>query len=276
MKLLVIIFLVISLTACGSEEWVTVQNEKFYLNGSEYHYVGTNYWYGVNLGAPKSGDRERIRMELDQLQSIRVTNLRIMAGAQGPDNRAKRIVPSIEPSPLEFNEDVWIGFDFLLNEMGKRGMKAVVPINNYWEWSGGFGQYVEWHGGDFDDPLSFYTIPEVQRHFEDFIVYMLNRKNTVNGILYKEDSTVMAWQLSNEPRVKDCGIYQNWINKTSVLIKSVAPNHLVSLGNEGTITQCAKEGNEIITLDYVTFHCWAQNWGWYDPTDPSTLAKALK
>ena len=78
-----------------------------------------------------------------------------MAGGQGPDDREKRIVPSIEPEPLKYNEDVWIGFDVLLDEMSKRGMKAVVPINNYWEWSGGFGQYVEWHGGDFEDPLSF-------------------------------------------------------------------------------------------------------------------------
>jgi len=28
-------------------------------------------------------------------------------------------------------------------------------------------------------------------------------------------------------------------------------------------------------LDYVTFHCWAQNWGWFDPKDPSSLDSAL-
>jgi len=188
------------------------------------------------MGAPLSGDRDRVRKELDQLISLGVTNLRIMAGGQGPDDREKRIVPSIEPEPMEFNEDVWLGFDFLLNEMRNRGMKAIVPINNYWEWSGGFGQYVEWHGGDFEDPLSFYEMIDVQEHFRAFTEYMLNRENTLNGVLYKEDSTIMAWQLSNEPRIENCTLYQEWISSTVDFIKDIAPHHLVSLGNEGTIT----------------------------------------
>jgi mannan endo-1,4-beta-mannosidase len=255
---------------------VTVKNQKFYIGRNPYFYIGTNYWYGVNLGAPTSGDRQRMVSELDQLKSIGIDNLRIMAGGQGPDDREKRIVPSIEPSPLEYNEDVWIGFDFLLNEMRKRSMKAVVPINNYWEWSGGFGQYVEWHGGDFEDPLSFYTMSDVHQHFLRFIEDMLNRTNTISGIKYSEDSTVMAWQLSNEPRIEDCKLYQEWIRNVTQFIKERAPKHLVSLGNEGTITPCAKEGNQVELLDYTTFHCWAQNWGWYDPQNPGTILYALK
>ena len=277
MKILLLCCLVLAFSvALPADEFVRVKGNKFNVGNEPYHYIGTNYWYGVNLGAPGSGDRERMTAELDQLVEIGIDNLRIMAGGQGPDYRERRIVPSIEPQPLQYNEDVWIGFDFLLDEMRKRGMKAVVPINNYWEWSGGFGQYVEWHGGDFEDPLSFYTMPEVHNHFLQFIDYMLNRTNTINGIKYNNDSTVMAWQLSNEPRVNDCNIYQAWIKNVTAFIKARAPNHLVSLGNEGTITHCAKEGNDVKALDYTTFHCWAQNWGWYDPQSPGTILSALK
>ena len=276
MKVLIIYTLLLCLAlASVRDDYVIVENNKFLLDGKPYHYIGTNYWYGVNLGAPESGDRERVISELNQLKSIGITNLRIMAGGQGPDDRDKRIVPSIEPKPMEFNEDVWLGFDFLLNEMRKREMKAVVPINNYWEWSGGFGQYVEWQGGDFEDPLSFYSMSKVQEHFLNFTSYMLNRKNTINKIVYKDDTTVMAWQLSNEPRIEDCSLYQTWINETVSFIKGIAPHHLVSLGNEGTIVPCAQEGNEMKALDYVTFHCWAQNWGWYDPENPSSIDDAL-
>lgn len=276
MKILLLLLVSGLALSLDSSEFVTVKNQRFYIGSKDYKYIGTNYWYGVNLGAPESGNRNRMVEELDHLKRNGIDNLRIMAGGQGPDDREKRIVPSIEPSPLEFNEDVWLGFDFLLDEMRKRGMKAIVPINNYWEWSGGFGQYVEWHGGDFNDPLSFYTMPEVQKHFLQFIDIMLNRTNTINGIKYSNDSTVMAWQLSNEPRVEDCGLYQVWIRNTTNFIKARAPNHLVSLGNEGTITPCAKEGNDVKELDYVTFHCWAQNWGWYDPAIPGSLIYALK
>jgi len=37
-------------------------------------------------------------------------------------------------------------------------MKAVVPLSNFWEWSGGFGTILEWitgHGSGY--PFEFYT-----------------------------------------------------------------------------------------------------------------------
>ena len=276
----VLFFCVLAVFVCMqyscAKEFVTVKNQRLYIGNEQYHYIGSNYWYGVNLGAPDSGNRDRVKKELDQLKSMGVNNLRIMAGGQGPDDREKRIVPSIEPAKNEFNEDVWLGFDFLLDEMAKRDMRAVVPINNYWEWSGGFGQYVEWEGGDFNDPLSFYNMTEVQEHFRNFISIMLNRTNTINGIKYLEDPTVMTWQLSNEPRIKNCTLYPIWIKDTTNYIKSLAPNHLVSIGNEGTITDCADEGDTVKEVDYITFHLWIQNWQWYDPMDPSSLVNGLK
>ena len=36
--------------------------------------------------------------------------------------------------------------DYLLFEMKKRDMNAVLYLNNSWEWSGGYGQYLEWAG----------------------------------------------------------------------------------------------------------------------------------
>jgi mannan endo-1,4-beta-mannosidase len=54
---------------------------------------------------------------------------------------------------------------------------------------------------------------------------------------------------------------------------------LISLGNEGTITPCAREGGSVEEIDYLTFHLWAQNWKWYDPINPDleyTKGKALK
>jgi len=54
---------------------------------------------------------------------------------------------------------------------------------------------------------------------------------------------------------------------------------MVSLGHEGTITNCAKEGGSVKEIDYLTFHLWAQNWNWYDPKNPNldyTKGKALQ
>jgi mannan endo-1,4-beta-mannosidase len=43
-----------------------------------------------------------------------------------------------------FNENLLVGLDFLLVELKKRDMVAVMCLNNFWPWSGGFAQYVSW------------------------------------------------------------------------------------------------------------------------------------
>ena len=55
------------------------------------------------------------------------------------------MVPALMTSPGEYDGSVLDGLDFLLAEMGKRGMRAVMVLNNFWQWSGGMAQYVSWH-----------------------------------------------------------------------------------------------------------------------------------
>jgi mannan endo-1,4-beta-mannosidase len=112
----------------------------------------------MSLGAPKTGNYTRLVTDLDKMVEIGLTNLRIMGSTQGPDDHAGRIVPSLEPKLGEYNEDQWEGLDIFLYEMGKRDMKAVIPLNNYWDWSGGFTAYLSWlTNGDIDDSAKFYT-----------------------------------------------------------------------------------------------------------------------
>jgi len=47
-------------------------------------------------------------------------------------------------SPGVYDQSVLDGLDYLIAQMGKRGMKAVLVLNNFWQWSGGMGQYVSW------------------------------------------------------------------------------------------------------------------------------------
>ena len=57
---------------------------RFQIGDQPYYYVGTNYWYGMNLGSVgESGDRKRLLSELDQLKSLGISNLRIMASTEG-------------------------------------------------------------------------------------------------------------------------------------------------------------------------------------------------
>jgi len=69
---------------------VTVRGHQFYADGQPYYFVGANYWYGGLLGLEKDKSRgiDRLRRELDFLKANGVTNLRIMAGAEGSGDAA--------------------------------------------------------------------------------------------------------------------------------------------------------------------------------------------
>lgn len=175
------------------------------MNNNDYFYVGTNFWYGANLGSQgPGGNRSRLIRELDRLHSLGIDNLRIQAGSEGPDTEPWRIIPSMQPSPGFYNTQVLDGLDFLLDEMRKRNMYAVMCLNNFWHWSGGFAQYVVWAGGAVTIPYPgdynqfelfaarFYDLPRAVELFENHIKYLVSRKNRYSGLIYSDDPTIVS------------------------------------------------------------------------------------
>ena len=145
----------IVISACGSgggqssavagkdADFVTVSDGKFKIGDSTYRFIGTNFWYGPILASEGvGGDRERLARELDYLQEIGVDNLRILAGADGIEGLASHIAPTLQTAPGVYNDTLLAGMDYLLADLEKRGMKAVVYLNNAWECSGGFSTYL--------------------------------------------------------------------------------------------------------------------------------------
>jgi len=292
----------ISITACGLQStptdvpiiatpvnvpagFVTARDGKFVLDGKPYYFVGTNFWQGMNLGADGlKGNRARLLAELDRLQSIGVTNLRVMAASEGPNTEPYRMVPALMTSPGVYDPHILDGLDFFIAEVGKRNMKAVMVLNNYWQWSGGMGQYVSWsegtpipYPGDWGTFMAyvakFYDCDQCQAWYRDHIQMIITHVNPYTGLAYRDDPTVFAWELANEPRRYPYA----WINDTAAYIKSLDPNHMVTTGSEGTPPgekldfQRTHDGPYI---DYATIHIWPQNWGWYDPQNPASYDRA--
>ena len=84
----------------SAQSFIKINNQKFIKNNRPYYFIGTNFWYGMNLGAEKSGDRARLIRELDHLKSLGINNLRIMAGSEGPDTEPWRMTPSLQPETM--------------------------------------------------------------------------------------------------------------------------------------------------------------------------------
>ena len=273
-----------------AQNFVTVRNAEFFLEGRPYSFIGTNFWYGMHLGAEHTGDRSRLVKELDQLVELGLRNLRIMACSEGPDHAPWRVQPPLQPEPEVYDEDLLGGLDFLLVEMSKRKMRAVVCLNNFWPWTGGMAQYQAWTTNEkipYPPPeedgswlkymlyaTKFYTNAEAMTLFEKHIHKIVSRVNQITNVPYKEDPTIMAWQLANEPRgITRPNKYRSWIRQSAKYIKSMDANHLVSVGSEGN-TPSRLSGNRFLKdhliedIDYTTVHIWVQNWMWYDPLKP--------
>ena len=275
--------------------FVTREGMALMLDGKPYRFVGSNAWYLAWLGADADfGDRARLGRELDALASDGVTNLRLGASAELSPLR-NSVRPAFRDQSAGYNETLLVGLDHALAEIGKRGMKAVLYLTNFWEWSGGMMTYLSWVNGgrylNMNDPAhpwpefpnfiaDFYRSSEAVDLYHDYVQAVVGRTNTVTGVRYRDDPTIMAWQLANEPRpaggeaeaVANLPAFYGWIEGTARLIKSIDPNHLVSTGGEGLKGSVEKAEIVMATqafaeIDYTTAHIWPGNWGWLDRTD---------
>lgn len=284
-----------------SPKFISVKGTQFYLKNKPYQFIGANFWAGMNLGSlAKTGDRKKLKRELDRMKKLGINNLRIMALTEGPDTEPYRIIPS-NNNKGNLDEKYLIGLDFLLAEMEKRNMYAVVCLSNFWPWSGGFAQYLKW-AGDIDsisypmdttkaqnwdlymnETAQFYSKPKAIELYKKSIKKIINRTNSISKKQYKNDATIMSWELCNEPRgMKNVKDYLAWINNSAKYIKNLDKNHLVTVGSEGLDDYKDYNGTPFVAthsskyIDYTCVHLWAQNWNWYDPKNhDSTFSKAL-
>lgn len=296
MKRIAYLYVVMALAAligCQSNqaekdiEFVTTRDGRFYRGDTEYKFIGANFWYGAVLASEgQGGDRERLQKELDLMQEVGITNVRVLVGGEGPDTVASHVVPVLQPEPGVYNDTILQGLDYLIAELEKREMTAVLFLNNSWEWSGGYGAYLEWAGCGPVPDWSDWTIAQnyhcqfvrndsAKAMAERHVRYIVSRTNTVTGKPYSESPAIMAWELANEPRAfardsvtKAC--FAEWVEAQAKLIKSLDSNHLVTTGSEG-LEGCEEDSalfrkiHAFPEIDYICIHIWPYNWRWLGP-----------
>ncbi len=292
--LLLSVFVTVLFSCTGNKEitsFVKVNNGYFEIDNKPYYFIGTNFWYGAILGSKgKEGDRERLLKELDFMQKNGINNLRILVGADGQDGIPSKVMPALQTEPGKYNEELLDGLDFLLSEMGKRKMYAVLYFTNSWEWSGGYSQYLAWTGHGKAPVPAVDGWPAFGKYVEQYascdscmillknhIKHIINRKNAYTNLPYMEDPAIMSWQIANEPRTfgdKNKELYKNWLKEIAAYIRSLDSNHLISTGSEGTAgsesdINLYESVHADPNIDYLTMHIWPKNWSWLDPQNIS-------
>ncbi len=204
-----------------------------------------------------AGDRARLGRELDRLKALGVTNLRILgAGEKSPAKVA--IDPTFRGPGEDYDQDLLKGLDVVLardgparHEGGDLRQQLLGLVGRHAGLSALDRQRRMVPAGrpgppwpEFADySARFYGDAKAQALFQHYLRALVGRVSSVTRQPYRDDPTIMAWQLANEPRpggsdafgVPNLPTYYRWVAETSALIKSLDPNHLVSTGSEGAM-----------------------------------------
>ena len=158
----------------------------------------------------------------------------------------------------------WRPFDHTLAVARRHGVKVIPTLTNQW--------------GDCEPggykPDTWYTTDYRQRHPREVVSYRRWVRQVVTR--YRGDPTILAWQLVNEAEVAPeryapctpnaAAILKSFAADVSGLVKSIDPNHLVSLGTIGGGQCGAQEADyqdlhSLPTIDLCEYHD-------YQPHDP--------
>ena len=156
----------------------------------------------------------------------------------------------------------WSAFDHTLSVARARGVKVIATLTNQWGdcETGGY-KTDAWYTGGYTQPDPGGTVS-----YRDWVAEVVTR--------YRDDPTILAWQLVNEAEVKpsngaECStnaaaILKSFAADVSGLIKPLDLNHLVSLGTMGG-GQCGAQGAEyqdvhsVATIDLCEYHDYQPN-----------------
>lgn len=252
----------------SSSDFVTASDGRFFLNEKPYFYAGTNCYYLMVYAA-----EDNLRGYVDEvLQDAAAMGLTVIRTWAFNDGAAQW--NALQTAPGVYQERVFRGLDYVLHKADELDLKLILPFVNNWDDYGGMNQYVAWAGNTGHD--EFYTNSDCKTWYKNHISTVLSRVNTYNGRVYKDDPTVFAWELANEPRAasKGVSVLNAWVEEMSDYVKSLDNNHMLAVGIEGFYSTPGKnpvswmnsQGTDFVTtqqhsaIDFAVAHSWPDTW----------------
>jgi len=136
----------------------------------------------------------------------------------------------------QYNENALRCMDLVLALCHEYDVRVIIPLI-------ASQHFKYWHGVDEfsalagKGPMTFWSDEDVKADYRHLFSTLANRRNTVSGLLYKDDPAILAWQFGNEFNVyagdngKDHDTMKkligSWSIEMAAYFKSVDPKHLV-------------------------------------------------
>ncbi|MFH0954015.1 MAG: chitobiase/beta-hexosaminidase C-terminal domain-containing protein, partial [Verrucomicrobiota bacterium] len=212
-------------------------------NGTKFIVGGTNFYFcGANIEYLQTEPDAIVRQCLDWASSNHLQVIRTWAMQEGKPY-------SFQPQRGVWNELMFEHLDRIVAEAGHRNIRLMLGLCDNWAHNGGIFQYVHWATREHPESVNtnlnkegveyhdqFWTNQWCRQWYRDYVTKLLNRTNTITGVVYKNDPTVFAWEIVNEPRCESDfggGKIHTWLHDQSDWVRTIDANHILGNGEEG-------------------------------------------
>eukprot|EP00253_Pinus_taeda_P034063 PITA_34063 len=257
--------------SAGGSAFVQTKGIQFSVNGNPLFVNGFNSYWLMTM-ATDPAQRNKVTSVFEQAAAHGLNVARTWAFNDGQ-------YQGLQTSPGVYDEQVFQALDFVVSEANKYGVRLILSLVNNYVSFGGKAQYVQWArnaGQNLNSEDDFFTDPTVKGYYKNHVKTVLTRVNSITGVAYKDDSTIFAWELINEPRCESDPsgrTIQGWIEEMASHVKSIDGNHLLEAGLEGFYGESKEDinpgfsvgtdfitNNQITGIDFATVHCYPDIW----------------
>ncbi len=266
--------------------FVRASSSGFLINGLPFHFVGLDS-YDLVVGYGMTAAAQEARLAILASYGVKV----VRTWAFGETNQTTQPTYSYfqwGATGQNYNEPVFELLDSAIVAAAKYGIRLILCCANNWGDYGGKGMYVTWYNTANSTSLvadNFHDTAALITRYKQYLNKLITRTNTLTGVAYANDPTIMAWECINEGRYglgtdtngntlssSHLATMTSWYSQISAYIKTLDSNHLVSCGgisqaydyisgdpvHNGTgsygldfYTQCS-----LSTIDYGDFHLY--------------------
>lgn len=175
---------------------------------------------------------------------------------------------SIMPELDKFRDSAFDNIDYFIKVCSDEGIFLDFMLTGE-DVHYGAQAFIEWRGSN--DIMDFYSDSVIISDYKRYITTLLNHTNQYSGIKYKDDPTIMIWEIGEETWKET----EEWAENIASHIKEIAPNQLVMDGD----SKIMMKGKKAPSIDIISRHyypCFGSEHEWNLDLDARTAREYNK
>ena len=251
----------------NGDPFVRVSSHDLTLDRQPFHFVGANL---AVMHGPTNRAAAEVVIEGAAKDGVRVG--RVWAFGEGEPDAPKWQRESFlfRAGPEGWIEDGPRHLDRVIAAAGRAGMRLIITLANNWSDYGGVPRYLHWAGARDDGAYGatdrFYSDPKTRAYYRAHVERLLKRSNQITGVPYRDDPTILGWELMNESTVFTAAgaeARKAWVAEMAKLVHSLDPHHLVTPGVSVYRTESERRDwlavCKIPEVDFCDAHLYAED-----------------